>query len=261
MSLFRKFFGFALLLVSTGSVAATLEPAFDPKPALPFDPNAVYSAAEVGRHLQGLEGIHPVVVQVRLLAAGPVYRFELIPDVPPGGGADPRRGFLHHVGKIVIRRGTESAVLQTLDVESWLDPDELLHQTTFGDVDFDGAPDLVLVFAGGAKWRSYRVYFFNPATGLFTADTLTADISEHGTSSEPLLDRAAREIAFDHLGSGSCQPGFVDQETFAMQGRHLTLVGQHRETVRGGTCMIETLRLEAGNMKVVGEVPEPHLPL
>jgi len=104
-----------------------------------------------------------------------VYQIRLVEDPVLAETAT-----LHHVGRIEISQG--GALRQSIDINSIWD-DSLCNSFEMTDVNFDGYLDIAVLRDAGAKWMRRDYYVFDPSSGQFVSNALTADLAQVKSSS------------------------------------------------------------------------------
>lgn len=137
-------------------------------------PRRILTAADfVDKDIRADYAPAPVTLWVQIHSNLPPYRFELAPAAERG--ADEADDVL--MGKITVFREDTAAPVQTISV--WgADPGFFATGFRMCDVNFDGYLDLVDFHFAGAKWRSESYWLFEPASGRFITNKLTAQLGE-----------------------------------------------------------------------------------
>jgi hypothetical protein len=170
--------------------------------------------------------IRTVQVSPRL----PAYRFVLTPDPatddPP---PEPR-----HIGRIDIFKRNSKVVWQSIAVEG-SHPDWLTKSFHPVDINFDGYLDFAVVYEIAGKWSSESYWLFDPGSGRFVTNALTAELRKltHHTLT---LDPRKKEIRISHF-IGICLNSF---ENFRVENGQLVLMESEIHTPREpGRCLVE----------------------
>lgn len=188
----------------------------EPLPAEAAQPaRRVLTAADfVGKHVMADYHPSPVELWVQINSNLPPYRFELAPA--PGRGSDDRDDVL--MGRIRVLREGVAAPVQTIEV--WgADPGFFTTSFRMCDMNFDGYLDLSEFREAGGKWRSDSYWLFEPVSGRFVTNKLTAQLGElmyHGMAVNP-----ARGEIWTGVWIGVCTNSF---EVYRIERGELVLV-------------------------------------
>jgi hypothetical protein len=170
--------------------------------------------------------IRTVQVSPRL----PAYRFVLTPDLAtddPSPGPRP-------IGRIDISKGNSQVVFQSIAVEG-SHPDWLTKSFHPVDINFDGYQDFAVVYDIGGKYRRESYWLFEPGSGRFVTNALTAGLRELHQHSLTLNPRK-KEIRTS-LFIGICRDSF---EIFRVEHGQLVLMESEIHSPREpGRCLVE----------------------
>jgi hypothetical protein len=162
-----------------------------------------------------------VSVVVEIHTGLPMYRFHLLADPSAPARSDaPRR-----IGRIEVSTQQSPEVLQTIEVESFAEPDTLVRYFEATDVNFDGYTDIRVLKDFGAKWGSYSYYLFDPEAGRFVTNALTKELGTIGAN-ECKFDPATKTIRVGYLLMGEGVVG----EVYAIRDGHVVLVEVDKRT-------------------------------
>jgi hypothetical protein len=165
---------------------------------------------EMGADSSGAPGTLWVQINSNL----PPYRFELAPSAERG--STETDDVL--MGKIRIFREGTAAPVQTISV--WgADPARFTTSFRMCDMNFDGYLDLVEFHVAGAKWGSESYWLFDPGSGRFITNTLTAQLGEL-MYQDIAVNPAKAEIRIS-LWIGLCMKSF---EVYRVERGKLVLV-------------------------------------
>ena len=179
----------------------------------------------------------------------PAYRFVLTPDFAdnnsPGGP--------QHIGRIDIFKGNSKQVLQSIDVEgahgSWFT--ESFHPV---DINFDGYLDFAVVYEVGGKYSRESYWLFEPGSGRYITNALTAELREL-TYRELTLEPQKKEIRLAHF-IGVCLDSW---EIFRVENGHLILMESEMHSPKEpGRCMVEKRKWVNGELVLIETTEQKH---
>jgi hypothetical protein len=157
-------------------------------------------------------------------------------------------GEVQQVGWIRISSCETGTLLQTLEVESQLEPEALLGSIDVRDVNFDGYLDLAVLREFGAKWGRQTWWVFSPAAGKFIANELTKDLGQISANGLE-LDASRQNITAPHLtnftGCGRTQDVYHVE-----QSHHLVPIHKEEISVTPDGCTLTTRDRVNGQLKV-----------
>jgi len=116
--------------------------------------------------------------------------------------------------------GGEIAVAE----ESWTKPGGMDDRAEVFGSEGQVYADLLLGNDGGAKWGSYEIHFYDPASGTFVENGLSREMSRRLAGNNLVFHPATARIELDHLVFGNQDSPAV--ETFVLEGSHLRQVGE-----------------------------------
>jgi hypothetical protein len=222
------------VLIGLTSVPMTLALAQQTNLGTPAEPRAGGRA--------GAPDANSVVRSVQVSAKLPPYRFVLKPDVATNNSSLGS----WHMGHIDIFKGNSKVVWQSIAVEG-ADPSQLVTSFHTLDINFDGYQDFAVVYEIAAKWGSYSYWLFDPGSGRFITNALTADLRKLGYDRLTLIPQR-NEIRIS-LFIGICRNSF---EVYRVQNGHLVLMESEIHSPRGpGRCLVETRKRVNGKLTLV----------
>jgi hypothetical protein len=197
----------------------------------------------------GVLGSNVVERVVHVSSKLPSYRFVLTPDFAA------HRATLDAdaIGRIDISLKNSKTVMQTIAVEtsdaSWL-------TTTFHtlDINFDGYEDFAVMHVTGGKWHSESYWLFDPGSGRYITNALTAELRqlEHNGLT---LDPRKREVRIQHF-IGVCTNSF---EIYRVENGHLVLMESEIHSPREpGRCEVERRKRVNGKMVLIETREQRH---
>lgn len=157
---------------------------------------------------------------------------------------------MQHVGRIDIFAGNSSKVLQSIDVEG-TDPHWFQESFHTLDINFDGYQDFAVVYEVGGKWSSDSYWLFDPRSGRYITNALTAELKEL-MPLELKVDAQKKEIRISFF-SGPCPSSF---EIYRIENGHLVLMeSEIHSATKPGRCLVEKRKRIDGKLTLI-EVSE-----
>ena len=204
--------------------------------------------ASGAQHLDTASGVrvlssNVVVRTVQVSPKLPPYRFVLTQDRAARITSQDRQ----HVGRIDIFAGDSAKVLQSIEVDG-TDPAWFQRSFRVLDLNFDGYLDFALLYEVGGKWVSERFWQFDPGSGRFITNALTAELQKF-MRLDLSLDPRKKQIHVTFY-VGPCPGSF---ETYEVQSGHLVLVKSelHKPTTNAGQCIVEKRKRTKGELKLI----------
>jgi hypothetical protein len=185
-------------------------------------------------------------LRVRINAKGPELHLRLEPDAERKSTADT----IHRVGWIRIFSCETGALVQSLEVKTWSDPELFLRFFEVRDVNFDGYLDIGVLREFGAKWGRQTWWVFSALSGKFISDEFTKELGEVSNNGL-ILDAARQNIVAKHLTDlTGCGP---TQDVYHVAQSRLVLM--HSEKISLATdgangCTLTTSDRINGDMRV-----------
>jgi hypothetical protein len=181
----------------------------------------------------------------------PSYRFVLKPDRESNNDSFD----LGHIGCIDVFKGNSKVLWQRIDVEG-LAPSVLTDSFRPVDINMDGYQDFQVFYCAGAKWGSHSYFLFDPRSGRFITNALTADLREiehNGLA----LDPRKKEIRAS-LFIGTCLSSF---EIYRIENGNLTLIeSETHSPIKPGRCRVEKRKRVNGKLAFVEAKEQEHVP-
>jgi hypothetical protein len=190
------------------------------------------------------------VRSLRVSSNLPPYRFVLKPDTSSDEG-NPSSDAI--IGQVEIFRGNSQVLWQRLMVpgihSSWLT--NSFHSV---DVDIDGFPDIAVLYEVAAKWGSHSFWLFEPASGRFVTNALTAALREvrhNGLTFDP----AKKELRASQF-IGICLNSF---EVYRIEhGRLVLQESEMHEPRDPGRCLVTIRRRVNGELVLIESKEREH---
>jgi hypothetical protein len=184
----------------------------------------------------------------------PPYRFVLKPDAWTNK-RHPAPD--EHIGQMIVFKGTSPVMEQFIEVAA-VDPSWLTNSFHSIDINLDGFQDIQVVYEVAGKWGSHSYWLFDPDSGRFVTNALTADLRalrHNGLTLNP----ETKEIRTSHF-IGVCQKSFKIHRI--ENGRLVLLESELHFPEAPGRCLVETRRRMNGELVLTEarerehEVPE-----
>ena len=180
----------------------------------------------------------------------PPYRFVLKPDISSDHG-NPTSDTI--IGQMEIFRGDSQVLWQRLMVpgvgSSWLT--NSFHSV---DVNMDGYPDVAVVYEAGGKWGCHSYWLFEPTSGRFVTNALTADLRKV-THNGLTFDPAKKELRASHF-IGVCLNSF---ERYRIEhGRLVLQESKIHEPQKLGRCRVTIRRRVNGELVLIESKEREH---
>ncbi len=188
-----------------------------------------------------------VIRSIQVSPKLPPYRFVLTPDLVTDDSSQGTR----HIGQIEVFKGNSKMALQSLDVEG-SDPDWFIKSFHPVDINFDGYLDFAVLYEVGGKWSSESYWLFDPGSGRFVTNALTADLRQLNHNGLTLHPKK-KEIRIA-LFIGVCLNSF---EIFRVENGHLVLLeSEIHSPIEPGRCVVKRRKRVNGEITLI-EVKEP----
>jgi len=200
-------------------------------------------AAPAANTQPAVSATNDFIRSVRASPKLPPYRFVLKPDAwtdKPHPAPD------EHIGRMEVFKGGSTSLWQRLEVigthPSWLT--NTFHSM---DINMDGYQDISVRYETASKWASHSYWLFDPKSGRFITNALTADLREV-THNGLKFDPKKKEIRAS-LFLGTCLNSF---ELYRIEkGRLVLLTSEIHSRVDDGRCMVEKRKRMNGKMVLV----------
>lgn len=180
----------------------------------------------------------------------PPFRLVLKPDTSSDHGKPSTDAI---IGQVEIFRGNSQELWQRLMMpgihSSWLT--NSFHSV---DVNMDGYRDLAVLYEVAAKWGCHSFWLFEPASGRFVTNALTADLREvrhNGLTLNP----AKKELRASHF-IGVCLNSF---EVYRIErGRLVLQESEMHEPRDRGRCLVTIRRRVNGKLVLIESKEREH---
>ncbi len=213
--------------------------------------NGADGATEIpaGKSGAGILDSNIVVRSVRVSQKLPPYRFVLTPDFSDSNSD----GSPRHIGRIEISKGNSKQMLQSIDVEgphgSWF-----TESFRTVDINFDGYLDFAVLYDLGGKYSRDSYWLFDPGSGRFITNALTAELRELAHR-ELTLEPQKKEIRLSYF-IGVCLNSF---EIFRVENGHLVLMESEIHSPKEpGRCVVEKRRRINGELVLIETAERQH---
>ncbi len=180
----------------------------------------------------------------------PPFRFVLKPDTRSDEG-HPAKDVI--IGQMEIFRGNSQVLWQRLMMpgvhSNWLT--NSFHSV---DVNMDGYRDLAVLYEVAAKWGCHSYWLFEPASGRFVTNALTADLREV-THNGLTFDPAKKELRASRF-IGVCLNSF---DVYRIEhGRLVLQESEMHESRELGRCLVRIQRRVNGELVLIESKERKH---
>lgn len=195
-----------------------------------------------------LEGAPTIATNnlVRLIEVSPKlppYRFVLKPDA---WSDKPHPAPDEHIGQMSVFKGASDVVEQLIEVVG-IDPSWLTNSFDAIDINMDGFQDVRVLYQVGGKWGSHSYWLFDPDSGRFVTNALTADLRtlEHNGLT---LNPQSQELRTSHF-IGMCLKSYTIYRI--ENGRLVLMESEIHDPRDSGLCLVETQKRVNGELVLI----------
>ena len=191
-----------------------------------------------------------VIRSIQVSPKLPLFRFILKPDIWP---RNDHFWTSERIGRIEVFNGNSKALRQSIDVPG-THPSWLTNSFDSMDINMDGYQDIGVLYEVGGKWGSHSYWLFEPKSGRFITNALTADLRklEHNGLT---LNPRKREIRTSYF-IGICLKSFKIHRI--EKGRLALIESEMHSPIEPGRCLVEKRKRVNGELVLVKAKEQKH---